>query len=112
MSVTTTPPPAPPAPPTRVTPPRTPASDPPPEPRRGRLVWRLALGCLAVLLSAGVTSAVFWSGQVGTLKRALNLNPTLQVGGGLAPASFGGPENLLLVGNDQRQRTSTTTIPV
>jgi polyisoprenyl-teichoic acid--peptidoglycan teichoic acid transferase len=53
---------------------------------------------------------VFWSGEVGTLKRALNLNPTLQVGGGLTPASFGGPENLLLVGNDQRKRTSTAPV--
>jgi LCP family protein required for cell wall assembly len=68
------------------------------------------LGCLAVLLSAAVTSAVFWSGQVGTLKRALNLNPTLQVGGGLTPATFGGPENLLLVGNDQRAHTTTTPV--
>jgi LCP family protein required for cell wall assembly len=58
-----------------------------------------------------VTSAVFWSGEVGTLKRALNLNPTLQVGGGLTPSSFGGPENLLLVGNDQRKRTTTTPVP-
>jgi LCP family protein required for cell wall assembly len=65
---------------------------------------------VAVLLCAAVTSAVFWSGQVGTLKRALNLNPTLQVGGGLTPASFGGPENLLLVGNDQRKKTSTTPV--
>jgi polyisoprenyl-teichoic acid--peptidoglycan teichoic acid transferase len=110
MSVTTTPPPAPPAPPTRVGPPRIPPPEPPPEPPRAWIVWRVVLGCLAVLLCAGVTSAVFWSGQVGTLKRALNLNPTLQVGGGLTPASFGGPENLLLVGNDQRKRTTTTPV--
>ncbi len=110
MSVTTTPPPAPPAPPTHVAPPRTPPPEPPPEPPRGWIVWRVILGCLAVLLCAAVTSAVFWSGEVGTLKDALNLNPTLQVGGGLTPSSFGGPENLLLVGNDQRKRTTTTPV--
>jgi polyisoprenyl-teichoic acid--peptidoglycan teichoic acid transferase len=74
------------------------------------MVWRVIVGCLAVLLCAAGTSAVFWSGQVGTLKKALNLNPTLQVGSGLTPASFGGPENLLLVGNDQRARTTTTPV--
>jgi LCP family protein required for cell wall assembly len=70
----------------------------------------VVLGCVAVLACAAVTSAVFWSGEVGTLKKALNLNPTLQVGGGLTPASFGGPENLLLVGNDQRKRTTTAPV--
>jgi polyisoprenyl-teichoic acid--peptidoglycan teichoic acid transferase len=110
MSITTTPPPAPPAPPARVVPPRTPPPEPPPEPPRHWLVWRVVLGCVAVLLCAAVTSAVFWSGEVGTLKRALNLNPTLQVGGGLTPASFGGPQNFLLVGNDQRKRTTTAPV--
>jgi len=110
MSVTTTPPPAPPAPPTRVAPPRTPPPEPPPEPPRAWIVWRVILGCVAVLLCAAVTSAVFWSGEVGTLKQALNLNPTLEVGGGLTPASFGGPVDLLLVGNDQRKHTTTTPV--
>jgi LCP family protein required for cell wall assembly len=110
MSVTTTPPPAPPAPPGRVAPPRTPPPEPPPEPPRAWRVWRVILGCLVVLLCAAVTSAVFWSGEVGTLKRALNLNPTLKVGGGLTPASFGGPQTFLLVGNDQRKRTTTTPV--
>jgi LCP family protein required for cell wall assembly len=64
------------------------------------------LGCLAVLVASAATSAVFVSGEVNTLRDALSQNPSLNVGpGSLAGAGFGGPQTLLLVGDDQRALT-------
>ncbi len=67
---------------------------------------RALLGCLAVLAAAAATSAVFISGEVSTLVSDLNQNGSLKVApGSLAGASFGGPQTLLLVGDDQRKLT-------
>jgi LCP family protein required for cell wall assembly len=69
-------------------------------------VLRALLGCLAVLAAAAATSAVFISGEVSTLVSDLNQNGSLKVApGSLAGASFGGPQTLLLVGDDQRKLT-------
>lgn len=102
-------------------PPRTaPAGDPgrptqlppttPEEPERSRPWRRLVLGCLIVLLCAAGASAKFFSGEVETLRSDLSINPSLHVGNSLAPAGFGGPQTLLLVGNDQRKHTTTTPV--
>jgi LCP family protein required for cell wall assembly len=69
------------------------------------------LGCVVVLACATGTSAVFWSGELNTLKDYLSINPSLKVGAGsLAPTGFGGAQTLLLVGNDQRKHTTTTPV--
>ena len=101
-------------------PPRIPPAAPPPDPRpdepppklpRKRVAWRVALGCAIVLACATGTSAVFWSGELNTLKNYLSINPSLKVGSGtLAPTGFGGAQTLLLVGNDQRKHTTTTPV--
>jgi LCP family protein required for cell wall assembly len=73
-------------------------------------VWRVLLGCVIVLACATGTSAVFWSGELNTLKDYLSINPSLKVGGVLAPTGFGGAQTLLLVGNDQRKHTTTAPV--
>ncbi len=75
----------------------------------------MLLGLLVVLVCATITSAVFWSGELNTLRDYLSINPALkglEIGGrgGLAPAGFGDPQTLLLVGNDQRAHTTTTPV--
>jgi polyisoprenyl-teichoic acid--peptidoglycan teichoic acid transferase len=85
--------------------------EPPPKLPRKRLWWRVLLGCVIVLACATGTSAVFWSGELNTLKDYLSINPSLKVGSGtLAPTGFGGAQTLLLVGNDQRKHTTTTPV--
>ena len=71
----------------------------------------MLLGCLIVLACAAGTSAVFWSGELDTLKTYLSINPSLKVGAGtLAPTGFGGAQTVLLVGNDQRKHTTTSPV--
>jgi polyisoprenyl-teichoic acid--peptidoglycan teichoic acid transferase len=96
---------------------RPPAGPVPPPPRppaeapRRRIGWRLLAGCSVVLLAAAAASAVFVSGQIDNLRVALSQNPSLKLGSGvLAPAGFGGPQTLLLVGNDQRNHTTTAPV--
>jgi LCP family protein required for cell wall assembly len=99
---------APPRPPTPVGPPPPPAgTSPPPEPGRRGLGWRLLLGCLVVLLAAAGTSATFVLGQVNTIKHDISYNPAITgiAPGQLAPAGWGQPETLLLVGDDWRPQT-------
>jgi LCP family protein required for cell wall assembly len=86
-------------------------SAPPAEIPRRRTWWRVALGCLTVLLASAATSAVFVSGEVRTLRDALSQNRSLNLAPGtLASAGFGDPETILLVGNDQRRHTTTTPV--
>ncbi len=109
MSITTAPPST--TPPAAPPPPAIPPSEsPPPLPRRG-IVWRVVLGCLVVLACATGTSAVFWSGELNTLRDYLSINPALKgLSGALAPAGFGDAQTLLLVGNDQRKHTTTAPV--
>ena len=105
MSVAAAPPRIPPP-----TPPVEPAGTPPPgespDPSPWRIVKRLVLGCAIVLFTSAVTSAVFVSGEVQNLRGALSQNPSLKVTpGSLAAAGWGGPQTLLLVGDDQRALT-------
>jgi polyisoprenyl-teichoic acid--peptidoglycan teichoic acid transferase len=64
------------------------------------------LGCVLVVIASAATSAAFVLGEVHTLRAALSQNPSLKVApGSLAPAGWGDPQTLLLVGDDQRALT-------
>ncbi len=80
----------------------------PEEPPRGgrRTAKRLALGALVILLLGMAVGAAALSGEISTLRQAINQNPSLKVAPGtLASASSGGPQTLLLVGDDRRALT-------
>jgi LCP family protein required for cell wall assembly len=69
-------------------------------------IKRMLLGCAIVLLASAGGSAVFVLEQVHNLRDALNQNGALKVApGSLASASWGDPQTLLLVGDDQRSLT-------
>jgi polyisoprenyl-teichoic acid--peptidoglycan teichoic acid transferase len=64
----------------------------------------MILGSLIVLLCAGGATAVFILEQVHTLVQDLSVNKALKVDRqALAPTYYGGPETLLLVGDDTRK---------
>ncbi len=73
-------------------------------------MWRVVLGCLIVLLCSGGAAALFALREVHTLRQDLSINPELNTGASLAPAGFGDPQTFLLVGNDQRKRTTTVQV--
>lgn len=57
-------------------------------------------------MCSAITSGVFVSGEVQTLRSDLSLNPSLSTSSGeLATAGWGDPQTLLLVGDDQRALT-------
>jgi len=73
-----------------------------PAPRR-RLVWRVVLGCLIVLLASAGTTAVAVLEQVHTFVQDISVNKPLNVDSKvLAHSFYGGPETLLMVGDDTR----------
>jgi polyisoprenyl-teichoic acid--peptidoglycan teichoic acid transferase len=88
-----------------------PPSEPPPSFRRRPRIWRLLLGCLLVVsLSAGAT-VVLIKGEIRTLAKDLRFHRAIKLSSGtLAPAGFGDPETILLVGNDQRNHTTTSPV--
>ncbi len=63
-----------------------------------------------MLLCSGGAAAVFALRELHTLRQDLSINPGLDTGSALAPVGYGAPETFLLVGNDQRKKT--TTVPV
>lgn len=68
-------------------------------------------GCLLVLLCAAGAGATFVIEQVRGLQDALGQNHSVDVGSGiLAQSAYGGPETLLLVGNDERKHTTTAPV--
>ena len=71
----------------------------------------MLLGCAIVVLCGAGIGAAFVLGQLSALQDALGQNPSLLVGTGvLAPSGYGDPETLLLVGNDQRNHTTTAPV--
>jgi LCP family protein required for cell wall assembly len=71
----------------------------------------VVLGCLVVLLAAAGAAAVFTLEEVHTLRDALNQNKALSISSStLANAGWGDPQTLLLVGNDQRNHTTTSPV--
>ncbi|MBV9413389.1 MAG: LCP family protein, partial [Solirubrobacterales bacterium] len=81
------------------------------EPRQHRRRWlaapiKLALGCLIVVLASTGATAVFILEQVHTVVQDLRVNVPLRVDRKvLAHDYYGGPETLLLVGDDWRPAT-------
>ncbi len=88
-----------------------PPPEPPPSFRRRPRIWRLLLGCLLVVaLSAGAT-VVLIKGEIRTLAKDLRFHKAIKLSSGaLAPAGFGDAQTILLVGNDQRNHTTTTPV--
>jgi LCP family protein required for cell wall assembly len=77
----------------------------PPEPPRRRwwLAKRVLLGGLGVVLLSGGATAVLALKEVNKVVEALHQSKQVKLAPNvLAPTSRGGPETLLLVGNDQR----------
>jgi polyisoprenyl-teichoic acid--peptidoglycan teichoic acid transferase len=61
-------------------------------------------------LSAGAT-VVLIKGEIRTLAKDLRFHRAVKLSSGvLAPAGFGDPQTILLVGNDQRNHTTTTPV--
>jgi polyisoprenyl-teichoic acid--peptidoglycan teichoic acid transferase len=91
--------------------PEGPAAELPPSFRRRPRIWRLLLGSLLVVaLSAGAT-VVLIKGEIKTLAKDLRFNHAIKLStGALAPAGFGDPQTILLVGNDQRKHTTTSPV--
>ena len=105
-------------------PPREPVAAPPPllppppdpnsKPPLRRIGWRLLLGCLIVILATAGATAVFILEQVHTVVQDLHANRPLVVQRrALAPDYYGGPETLLMVGDDWRPKTKyyATAVP-
>jgi len=88
------------------------------EPRHHRRRWfgapfKIALGCLLVVLASGGATAVFILEQVHTVVQDLRVNKPLKVDRRvLAHDYYGGPETLLLVGDDWRPATRYYPHPV
>jgi polyisoprenyl-teichoic acid--peptidoglycan teichoic acid transferase len=69
-------------------------------------MWRILLGCLIVVLASAGATAVFILEQVHTVVQDLRANKPLTVDRRvLAQDYYGGPETLLLVGDDYRPAT-------
>lgn len=68
-------------------------------------------GCLAVLIASAATTTAFVLGQLDQLAGALSVSKSVDIRpAALAHASAGGPQTLLLVGNDQRNHTTTAPV--
>jgi polyisoprenyl-teichoic acid--peptidoglycan teichoic acid transferase len=71
-----------------------------------RILGRLVLACVIVVLASAGATAVFVLEQVHTVVQDLHVNKYLVVDRkALAPDYYGGPETLLLVGDDWRPKT-------
>jgi polyisoprenyl-teichoic acid--peptidoglycan teichoic acid transferase len=69
------------------------------------------LGCLIAVLAAAGAAAVFTLEQVHTLRDAINQRAALNISPQtLANAGWGDPQTLLLVGNDERKKTTTNPV--
>ena len=63
-----------------------------------------------VALSAGAT-VVLIKGEIKTIAKDLHFHKAIKLSSGvLAPAGFGDAQTILLVGNDQRNHTTTTPV--
>jgi polyisoprenyl-teichoic acid--peptidoglycan teichoic acid transferase len=93
-------------PPGRLTP-----GDPPPVAPGRPSVWRIVVGCLLVVALSATATIVVIKGEIGTLARDLSFNKAVNVSpGSLAPAGYGAPQTILLIGNDQRKHTTTAPV--
>jgi polyisoprenyl-teichoic acid--peptidoglycan teichoic acid transferase len=74
-------------------------------------VWRIVLGCLLVIGLSAAATVVVIKGEISTLASDLSAHKAISLSSGsLAPAGFGDPQTILLIGNDQRAHTTTTPV--
>jgi len=74
-------------------------------------VLGIVVGCLLVVALSAAATVVVIKGEIGTLAKDLSFNKAVSVSpGSLAPAGFGAPQTILLIGNDQRKHTTTTPV--
>jgi LCP family protein required for cell wall assembly len=67
-------------------------------------------GLLVVIATAAISASLIFD-QLHGLAEAISATPSLKVSpGALAPAGLGAPHTLLLVGNDQRNHTTTAPV--
>jgi LCP family protein required for cell wall assembly len=68
-------------------------------------------GCLLVVALTAATTVVFIKGEIKTLASDLASNKAIKVSPrSLSPVGFGDPQTILLIGNDQRNHTTTTPV--
>jgi polyisoprenyl-teichoic acid--peptidoglycan teichoic acid transferase len=71
----------------------------------------MVLGCVLAIALSGAATVVLIKGEIKTLADALSINHAITVAPGvLARAGYGDTQTLLLVGNDQRNHTTTTPV--
>jgi LCP family protein required for cell wall assembly len=88
-----------------------PAADPPADPPGRPRVRRIVIGCLLVVALSATATIVVIKGEIGTLARDLSFNKAVNISpGSLAPAGYGAPQTILLIGNDQRKHTTTAPV--
>jgi LCP family protein required for cell wall assembly len=85
-------------------------SAPEPPRRIGRGILRMLAGALLVALLAGGATAAVALNEVKKLVEAVGQKHVVVAPKVLAPTYEGGPETLLLVGNDERRRTTTSPV--
>ena len=72
---------------------------------------RIGVGCVLVVVLSAMATVAFIRGEIGTLANDLSSNKAIALSpGSLAPVGSGDPQTILLIGNDQRNHT--TTVPV
>ncbi len=91
-------------------PPPPPWSAPEPRKRFGGSVARMLIGALALALVAGGATAAVALSEVEKLVEVVGHKHVVVAPKVLAPTYEGGPETLLLVGNDERRRTTTSPV--
>jgi LCP family protein required for cell wall assembly len=75
------------------------------------LAGRVLLAAVGIVLLTGGATYVVARNEVGKVVEALGQNKTVKVAPKvLAPTSKGAPETLLLIGNDERQHTTTAPV--
>ncbi len=76
-----------------------------------RRVWRAIVGCLLVVALSAAATVVAIKGEISTLAGDLSFHKAIALSArSLAPVGFGDPETILLIGNDQRNHTTTAPV--
>ncbi|MGO9898588.1 MAG: LCP family protein [Solirubrobacteraceae bacterium] len=71
----------------------------------------MVLGCLLVIALSATTTVVATKHEIHTLAVDLSFHKALALAPhSLAPVGFGDPQTILLIGNDQRNHTTTTPV--
>ncbi|MGO9750836.1 MAG: LCP family protein [Solirubrobacteraceae bacterium] len=74
-------------------------------------MWRAIVGCLLVVALSAAATVVAIKGEISTLAGDLSFHKAIALSArSLAPVGFGDPETILLIGNDQRNHTTTAPV--